>query len=277
MLRQAHSLCSSISTKEEQREAAFIEAIRIGVSRIRQPGQMSLKEINSQIEELLKNSIKSEGVINLFSDVDTEFSLFDEDFLLSIAQMKQKNLVIELMNKLLREEVKIYARTNIVKAEEFSKRMRRIMDQYRRSQLENAESLDEFLKRHHEEEMQKIIDELLEMARDIIRADKLGEEIGLTREETSFYHAIISPESVRDFYEDKVLIEMARELTRELKENESIDWQYKQSGRARMRSIVRRLLRKYDYPPEGVKEALEIVLKQCEHWTESREEFYYDI
>lgn len=147
------------------------------------------------------------------------------------------------------------------------------MDQYRRSQLENAESLDEFLKRHHEEEMQKIIDELLEMARDIIRADKLGEEIGLTREETSFYHAIISPESIRDFYEDKVLIEMARELTKELKENESIDWQYKQSGRARMRSIVRRLLRKYDYPPEGVKEALEIVLKQCEHWTESREVF----
>ncbi len=79
---------------------------------------------------------------------------------------------------------------------------------------------------------------------------------------------------LKNFYEDDILIEMAKELTKELQDNESIDWQYKESGRAKMRSIVRRLLRKYKYPPEGVREALEIVLKQCEHWTESREYFY---
>lgn len=164
----------------------------------------------------------------------------------------------------------MYAKTDIVKAEEFSKRMRKIMEGYRKNQIANAESLDEFLERHYDEEMNKIIDELLEMARDIVAADKIGEGIGLTKEETSFYHAITSPEIVKDFYDDKVLIEMARELTNELKENESIDWQYKQSGRARMRSIVRRLLKKYNYPPKGMKEALEIVLKQCQHWTERR-------
>ncbi len=270
ILKQAHSLCSSITSKEEQREAAFIEAIRIGVSRIRQEGEISLKEINKQIEILLENSIRSEGIINLFSDADTEFSIFDEEFLASILKMKQKNLAIELMNKLLREEIKMYAKTNIVKAEEFSKRMRRIMANYRKNQIDNAESLDEFLKQHHDEEMNKVIDELLEMARDIVEADKIGEEIGLTKEETSFYHALTSPAIIKDLYEDEILIEMARELTNELKENESIDWQHKQSGRARMRSIVRRLLSKYDYPPEGVKEALEIVLKQCEHWSERR-------
>ncbi len=75
---------------------------------------------------------------------------------------------------------------------------------------------------------------------------------------------------IKEMYEDDTLIEMAKELTNELKENESIDWQHKQSGRARMRSIVRRLLRRYDYPPGEMKEALEIVLKQCEHWTERR-------
>ncbi len=271
ILKQAHSLCSSISSPEEQREAAFIEAIRIGVNRIGQSGQVSLKEINRQIEELLQHSIRSEGVINLFSDIDTEFSLFDEEFLNSIAKMKQKNLAVELMNKLLREEIRLYARTNIVKAEEFSQRMRRIMEEYRQSQLENAASLDEFIQEYHDNEMNRIIDELLEMARDIVRADKLGEEIGLTQEEASFYHAIISPKAVKDFYEDEVLIEMARELTNELKANESIDWQYKESGRARMRSIVRRLLRKYKYPPEGLEEALEIVLKQCKHWSEGRQ------
>lgn len=272
-LRQVHSLCSSISTKEEQREAAFIEAIRIGISRIKEPGQISLGQINRQIEELLKNSIKTAGVINLFSDVDTKFSLFDEEFLLSIAAMKQKNLVIELINKLIKEEIKAYAKTNIVKAEEFSERIRRIMEQYRKSQLENAESLDEFLKKHHEKQIQEIIDELLAMARDMLAADKLGDRIGLSEEETSFYYAITSPESVKDYYEDQVLIEMAKELTRELKQSESIDWQFKQSGRAKMRSVVRRLLKKYNYPPEGVKEALEVVLKQCEHWTENRKEF----
>jgi type I restriction enzyme R subunit len=270
LLRQAHSLCSSITTKAEQREAAFIEAVRIGVSRIRQPGEISLKEINSQIEELLESSIRSEGVINLFADIDHEFSLFDEAFLLSIAGMKQKNLVVELMQKLLREEIKLSARTNIVKAEEFSKKMRRIMEQYRKSQLENAESLDEFLKEHHDDEIQKIIDELIDLARELIDRDGTGTAHGLTMEEESFYYAIAMPESIKDYYEDQVLVEMARELTKVLQANESIDWQYKESGRARMRSIVRRLLRKYDYPPEDVQEALEVVLKQCEHWTENR-------
>ncbi len=274
ILRQAHSLCSSITSREEQREAAFIEAIRIGVSRIKKDGQISLKEINRQIEELLENSIRSEGVINLFSDIDREFSLFDEEFLMSVAMMKQRNLAVELMNKLLREEIKLYSRTNIVKSEEFSKKMKRIMDHYRQIQIDNAESLDEFIRQHHDNEVNKVIDELLDLARDIVKADKIGEEIGLTKEETSFYHAITSPQAVKDFYEDDILIEMAKELTKELQDNESIDWQYKESGRAKMRSIVRRLLRKYKYPPEGVREALEIVLKQCEHWTESREYFY---
>lgn len=123
LLKQTHSLCSSITSKEEQREAAFIEAIRIALNRIVAPGKLSLIQINKQIEDLLENSIRSEGIINLFSDVDSEFSIFDPGFLTSIANMKQKNLAIELMNKLLREEIKLYAKTNIVKAEEFSKRM----------------------------------------------------------------------------------------------------------------------------------------------------------
>lgn len=274
LLRQAHSLCSSISTSDEQREAAFIEAIRIGLLRIKKPGEFSLKEINEQIEELLKNSIKSEGVINLFSDIDHEFSLFDEQFLISLAEMKQKNLVIELLEKLLSEEIKAYARTNIIKAEDFSKKIRRIMEQYRKNQLDNAESLDEFLKQHHQNELQKTIDELIGLAKEVVASNGNGNLLGLSVAEESFYYALASPGSVKDFYEDEVLIEMARELTKELKENESIDWQYKQSGRARMRSSVRRLLKKYDYPPEEVKEALDVVLRQCQYWTETRADYY---
>jgi type I restriction enzyme R subunit len=184
--------------------------------------------------------------------------------------MKQKNLAIELMNKLLKEEIKLYSRTALVKAEEFSKRMKKIMDNYRKNQIANAESLDEFIKKHHDKEIQKVLDDLIELAKDVVDADKKGEGIGLTKEETSFYYALTSPAMVKEMYADETLIEMARELTSVLKENESIDWQYKQSGRARMRTTVRRLLRKYDYPPKEIREALEIVLKQCEHWTERR-------
>lgn len=300
ILRQAHSLCSSITTRAEQREASFIEAIRIGVNRIREEGQISLKEINKQITELLEHSIKSEGIINLFSDVDTEFSIFNEEFLNSILEMKQKNLAIELMHKLLREDIQLRARTDIVKSEEFSKRLKKVMESYRRSQIDNAKSLDLLLHEYYKDgefteevirekedsygmdierftsqedytrELHEIIKDLINMARDMVRADQAGAEIGLTKEELSFYNALTFTEGIEDFYEDDVLIKMAKELTRQLKENESIDWQYKQSGRARMRSIVRRLLTKYNYPPEDRKEALQIVLKQCEHWSETR-------
>lgn len=273
-LRQAHSLCSSITSDEEQREAAFIEAVRVGVNRIRQPGQISLREINKQITELLELSIRSEGVINLFSDIDQEFSLFDEKFLNSVMNMEQKNLAIELMKRLINDEIKSYSRTNIVKAEEFSKRMERIMDRYRQLQINNAESLDELVEIYREEENKKIIEELIDMAKDIASEDQLGKDLGLTEEELSFYYALAMPENINDFYSNSELASLAKELTDELKANETIDWQFKESGRARMRTVVKRLLRKYEYPPKEIKEAMDIVLKQCEHWTENRVEYY---
>lgn len=273
-LRQSHSLCSSITSDKEQREAAFIEAVRVGVNRIRESGQISLKEINKEITELLEASIRSEGVINLFSDIDREFSLFDEEFLNSVINMKQKNLAVELMKKLINDEIKAYAKTNIVKAEEFSEKMKRIMDKYRQLQINNAESLDELVERYREEENRKIIEELINMAKDIARKDQQGKDLGLTEQELSFYYALAKPENIKDFYSNDDLVSLAKELTEELKANESIDWQYKESGRARMRTVVKRLLRKYKYPPKEVKEAMNIVLKQCEYWAENRAEFY---
>ena len=171
------------------------------------------------------------------------------------------------------------------------------MENYRKSQIDNAESLDMLLReqyegvppqgheeeeggvqeeagqynaRAHYAELNRVIEDLIDLAKDIVESDKNGQDIGLTKEEASFYNALTFKDGIEDYYKDEILIEMAKELTRELQKNESIDWQYKESGRARMRTIVRRLLRKYDYPPEDRMEALEIVLKQCEHWTERR-------
>jgi len=115
LLRQALSLCRSLLTEKQRFEAAYFEAVRTILTRITGVGPLSPKEINDRINELLKASIQSKGVINLFSDVDKEFSLFDPKFLEEIAKMKERNIAVEILKKLLAEQVSIYRRTNLVK------------------------------------------------------------------------------------------------------------------------------------------------------------------
>lgn len=257
MLRQALSLCRSIVPPDQRLEAAFFEAVRTMVTRISGGGKkLSLKEINERINELLKQSIKSQGVINLFADVKMEFSLFDPNFLEEIARMKEKNLAIELLKKLIAEQVSVYRRSNVVKSEKFSEMLQRAMHAYLNGMLTNEE----------------VIEELLKVAREIMDAQKAGEQTGLTQEEIAFYDAITKPQAVKDFYTNEELVEMTRELTDMLRRNKTIDWQKKESARANMRRLVKRLLKRHKYPPEGQEEALETVIRQCENWTDFSEE-----
>ncbi len=257
MLRQALSLCRSIVPPDQRLEAAFFEAVRTMVTRISGGGKkLSLKEINERINELLKQSIKSQGVINLFADVKKEFSLFDPNFLEEIARMKEKNLAIELLKKLIAEQVSVYRRSNVVKSEKFSEMLQRAMHAYLNGMLTNEE----------------VIEELLKVAREIMDAQQAGEQTGLTQEEIAFYDAITKPQAVKDFYTNDELVEMTRELTDMLRRNKTIDWQKKESARANMRRLVKRLLKRHKYPPEGQDEALETVIRQCENWTDFSEE-----
>lgn len=257
MLRQALSLCRSIVPPDQRLEAAFFEAVRTMVTRISGGGKkLSLKEINERINELLKQSIKSQGVINLFADVKKEFSLFDPNFLEEIARMKEKNLSIELLKKLIAEQVSVYRRSNVVKSEKFSEMLQRAMHAYLNGMLTNEE----------------VIEELLKVAREIMDAQNAGEQTGLTQEEIAFYDAITKPQAVKDFYTNEELVEMTRELTEMLRRNKTIDWQKKESARANMRRLVKRLLKRHKYPPEGQEEALETVIRQCENWTDFSDE-----
>ena len=257
LLRQALSLCRSIVPSEERLEAAFFETVRIVVIRISHGGRkLSLKEINDRINELLKQSIKSQGVINLFADVKEEFSLFDPKFLEEISKMTEKNLAIELLKKLIAEQVSIYSRSNVVRSEKFSEMLQRAMNAYLNGMLTNEE----------------VIAELLKIAKDIVAARQAGEVMGLTQEESAFYDAITKPQAVKDFYSNDELVQITRELTDMLRKNKTIDWQKKESARANMRRLVKRLLKHHKYPPEGQEEALEIVIKQCENWTDYSEE-----
>lgn len=222
LLKQALSLCGSLVDEKTRLEAAFFESLRTMIVRLLSGGtgkKFTLPEVNERINELLKHSIKSEGVINLFSDVKTEFSLFDPKFLEEIANMKEKNLAVELLKKLIAEQVSVYRRTNIVKSEKFSELIQGAMNRYLNGMLTNEE----------------VIQELLKLAKEIADANAEGEKLGLNADELAFYDALTKPQAIKDFYEHDELIAITKELTDLLRKNRTIDWQKKESARAGMR------------------------------------------
>lgn len=253
LLHQALSLCSSIVDEKDRILAAFFESVRVLLNRLLNTGidkKISLPEMNARINELLKQSIKSDGVINLFSDIKEEFSLFDSKFLDEISKMKEKNLAVEILKKLLAEQVSCYKRTNFVKSEKFSELIQAAMNKYINGLITNAE----------------VIEELLKIAKQIKEGSQpIGD---LNDEEIAFYDALTKPQAVKDFYKNEELINMTRELTDSLRRNKTIDWQKKESARANMRRIIKRLLKKYNYPPEEAQDALQTVMTQCELWTD---------
>lgn len=256
LLKQALSLCGSMVDAQTRLEAAYFEAVRTMLVRLIVGGserRLALSEINERINELLRQSIRSEGVINLFSNVGTAFSLFDPKFLDEVANMREKNLAVELLKKLISEQVSVYRKTNLVKSQKFSEIILATMNRYLNGMLTNEE----------------VIQELLKLAKEIADAKAEGERLGLTDEELAFYDALAKPQAVKDFYAHDELIAITKELTDLLRKNRTIDWQRKESARAGMRRLVKRLLKKHKYPPEGMEDAVQTVMSQCEMWTDN--------
>ena len=258
LLRQALSLCSSLAPEELRIEAAFFESVRVLVMRLMNKGEgkkISLPEMNARVNALLEQSIKSSGVINLFSDVDGEFSLFDPKFLEEIGKMKEKNLAVELLKKLISEQVIIYKRTNVVKSAKFSEIIQQAMNRYLNGMLTN----------------EQVIEELLNLAKQIQLAQQEGQKLGLTADELAFYDALTKPQAIKDFYENEELIAITKELADALRKNKTIDWQKRDSARAKMRMLIKKLLKKHKYPPEGMDDAVQTVMLQCELWTDNND------
>lgn len=256
ILKQSLSLCASLVEESVRLEAAYFEAVRTMLARITMGGgqgnKHSLKEVNEHINQLLKHSVQSEGVINLFSDAKAGFSLFDPNFLEEISKIKEKNLAVELLKNILAEQVSVYRRTNIVKSQKFSEIIQGAMHRYLNAMITNEE----------------VIEELLKLAKDISLDNAKGKEMGLTSEELSFYDALTKPQAIKDFYQNDELILITQELTEMLRKNRTIDWQRKESARAGMRRLVKRLLKKYKYPPDGMEDAIQTVMSQCELWAD---------
>ena len=253
LLHNAETLCRSLLTRQEKLEVAFMDAVRIMLSRLSQKGKVSKKEINDRISKLLEQSIQSTGVINLFENKERDFSLFDEAFIEEIRKMKEKNIAVQLLEKLLKESIRKYERTNVVQSQKFSDLMNMALSNYLKGMLTNEE----------------VIEELLKMATEIKRTEEEGNELGLTPEEKAFYDALSSPEGIKDAYSDEEFVKLTKELTEQLRKNRTIDWNLKSSSRAKMRVMVKRLLKKYKYPPQGQEKALETVMAQCDKWADN--------
>lgn len=257
LMHQALSLCSSIVNEENRFEAAFFETIRVMVNRLMNNGngqKLSLPDINERINELLKQSIKSDGVINLFSSIKEKFSLFDPKFLEDVAKMKEKNLAIELLKRLIADQVAVYKRTNVVKSAKFSEIIKATLNRYINGMITNEE----------------VIQELLALAKQITDAQSDGKKLGLTADELAFYDALTKPQAIKDFYENEELIAITKELADTLRKNSTIDWQKKESARANMRMKIKRLLKIHRYPPDGMDDAVQTVMMQCEMWADNQ-------
>ena len=252
LLHNAVTLCRSLLTTEQKREVAFFDAVRVLLARYTQKGKISKREINERISELLQQSIQSDGVVNLFADVEREFSLFDESFIDEIRKMKEKNIAVQLLEKLMKERIRNYERTNVVQSQKFSDLMNQALSNYLKGMLTNEE----------------VIEELLRMAQAIKQDEEEGNELGLSQEEKAFYDALSSPEGIKDAYSSEEFKALTKALTEQLRKNRTIDWNKRDSARASMRRIIKRLLREYHYPPEGYEQALSTVMKQCEKWAE---------
>ncbi len=253
LLHNAVTLCRSLLSDDQLQIVAFYDAVRVLLMRFETSrNSVRAKEVNERIRNLLSQSVQSEGIVVLFDDKNSDFSIFDETFLEEIRHMKEKNLAVEILKRLLKGVINGYKQTNIVQSARFSELLSQALSLYLKGMLTNEE----------------VISELIRLAHQIKAAEKQGNELGLTAEEKAFYDALTQQEAVRQAYSDEQFIALTKELTDKLRKNRTIDWNKRESAQAGMRKMVKHLLREYDYPPEGQKQALEVVMQQCEQWAE---------
>lgn len=250
-LSQAETLCRSLINDHDKKEIEFFKCVKAGISKVADRGKITANEINARILKLLEQAIEQDGVVNIFKQIgedNPEISILSEEYMEQVRRMKHKNIAAEMLRKLLDGNIRVFARTGVVKAQLFSEKMQDVLKRYNNRMITSTE----------------VIEELLELSKEMTDAYKAGSEKGLTHEELAFYDALVAAPEVLRKMEEPVLVEMAHELTDLIRRSRTVDWDKKESARAYMRTQVKHLLRKYKYPPENAKGAIETVIRQAE-------------
>jgi len=256
---KAYALCSTSEKSQEiNLEISFFKAVKAGIIKIlpKDEPKKTKDQIEYEIGQLVSKSVISEEVVDILASVGLnrpDISILSDEFLDEVKGLPQKNLALELLRRLLDGKIKAIAKKNIVQAKKFSEMLEASVNQYTKRSLETAE----------------VIKALVDMAKDMNNLHKRGEELGLSDDELAFYDAISENESAKEFYENDVLKQIAKELTISIKSNMKVDWDVRESVRAQMRITVKRLLRKYKYPPDKQADAVTLIIEQAEKMCEN--------
>lgn len=258
-LAKAHSLCAATdSGREVALEVSYFKAIKASLLKLTQGDRtkLSVNQIEKRVNQLLEKSIISEDVIDVFDTLNLQqpdVSILSEEFLEEVKNVKHKNLAVEMLKKLLEGNIKLMEKRNVVKSEKFSQKLQKSLNKYRNQAITNAE----------------VIEELIRMANELKEASDLEKDLGLTEDEIAFYDALTDDEIVKEVMSDEILKKIAQELSDTIRKQVNVDYNVRANLQAGMRNTIKRLLKKYDYPPKQAKHALEIVMRQTKLMSEN--------
>jgi type I restriction enzyme R subunit len=252
-INKAYSLCGTLDEAKELRaEIAFFSAIKAAISKFTYVDKKrTQEEMNSALKQILDNAVIAEGVVDVFQLAGLEkpdIGLLSDEFLEDVRQMPYRNLAVELLEKLLKDNIKSKTSNNVVQEKKYSDRLEETLRKYNNRAIETAQ----------------VIEELIQMAKEFQEALKRNDELGLQPDEVAFYDALANNESAVRELGDEILKKIAVEITEKLRKSTTVDWQVRDSVRAKLRILVRRTLQRYKYPPDKAADAIELVLKQAE-------------
>jgi len=232
-------------------DVALFQAVRAALAKRAPADRRPEEELDLAIRQIVSRAIAPEGVVDLFAAAGLkkpDISILSDEFLAEVRGMPQKNLAVELLRKLLEGEIKIRRRKNVVQARSFAELLEQAIRRYQNRAIEAA----------------RVIEELIALAKEMREADRRGEALGLSEEELAFYDALETNDSAVQVMGEPTLKQIARELVQAVRNNVSIDWTVRENVRANLRVVVKRILRKYGYPPDKQEKATQTVLEQAE-------------
>lgn len=257
------ALSLAATTQEAQKireEAALFQAISNAFRKTDTEENRRINLTDTAIKQLVSKAIESHGIIDIYRELGVdkpEISILSDRFLNEFQNMQYKNLAFEALKKLLSDEIRVRFKDNKIKSKKFSEMLEEAIRKYQNRSIDSAQ----------------VIKELVELAKEVREAQKRGDELGLTDEEVAFYDALADNDSAKNVLGEDVLKKIARELTNLIKNNRSVDWKIREAVRAKLRVMVKKLLRKYGYPPDKEQMATDLVIEQAElltdKWAES--------
>ena len=239
-------------------DVGFFQEVRSGLAKATIEGAAKTPdELDTAIRQLVSRAVAPDGVVDIFAAAGLkkpDISILSDDFLQEVRQLPHRNLAVELLRKLLNDEIKLRSKKNVVQAKSFAEMLEKSIRKYQNRMIEAAQ----------------VIEELIALAREMQDARKRREKLGLTEDEIAFYDALGVNDSAVQVLGDETLKTIAHELVKAVRKSVTIDWTVRENARAQIRVIVKRILRKYGYPPDKQEKATQTVLEQaevlCKEW-----------